>query len=201
MESINCPGCAKPIRVPDDVLGKRAQCPFCKSHFRAPIRSADGSLSTPVLFRKNPFAESRTLAPGTLLILVGLLSVLTSSVDIARSSADPEAFAAKTREFFEQMAEKQKSPELRDIGETTIKYLPVARIVFLILGLSTVAGGLATVRRRYHGLAMLGSVAALFNVYCYICILGFPIGGWALFTLMDREVRMQFVKQKPSVET
>lgn len=192
MESITCPGCQKPIRVPDDVLGKRAQCPFCKCQFRAPVRNSGGELTAPVLLPKRLFAQSRTVGPGVLLLVVGLLSTLMTGVDIARATADPEAFAAKTREYFDQLAETRKSPELREFGETTIKWLPVARVVFLSLGLLTAAGGLSMIRQRYHGLAMLGSVAAFFNVYCYICILGFPIGGWCLFVLMDPEVRKQF---------
>jgi hypothetical protein len=192
LESIICPGCQKSIRVPDDVLGKRAQCPFCTCQFRAPVRTPGGELTAAVLLRKNPFAESRSLGPGVLLMVVGLLSTLTTGVDIARASADPEAFAAKTREYFDQLAENRKSPELREFGETTLRWLPVARVLFLSLGLLTAAGGLSMIRQRRHGLAMMGSVAAFFNVYCYICFLGFPIGGWCLFVLMDPEVRKQF---------
>jgi hypothetical protein len=198
LDSITCPGCKTSVRVPADVLGKRAQCPFCHCHFRVPVRVADGSLAAPTLVRRNPFVESRTFGPGVLLMLVGLLASLTSTVDIARSLADPEEFAARTREYFDQIAEQRKSPELREFGETTVKWLPVARFGFLALGLLTTAGGIAMVRERYHSLAMLGSLAALFNMYYCSCILGFPIGGWALFTLMDPQVRLQFQKRLSS---
>lgn len=135
-----------------------------------------------------------------MLMLVGMLSVLTSAVDTTRSLADPEAFAAQTREYFDQVAEKRKSPELRGFGETTVKWLPIARIGFLGLGLLTIGGGLAMVRQRLHGLAMLGSLAAFFNVYYCACVLGFPIGGWCLYTLMDPEVRKNFLRPKARVE-
>jgi hypothetical protein len=192
LEFITCPGCAKTIRVPDDVLGKRAQCPFCQCHFRAPVRGNNGELSAPVLLRQSAIQSSPTLAPGFLLVIVGLFSMLMSGADIARSYADPEAFAAKTRDDFDEMAKRRESPELRDFGEFTIKWLPIARIGFFALGLMTVVGGIALVRQRYHGLAMLGSVSALFNVYYCSCVLGFPAGAWGLYVLMNPEVRALF---------
>lgn len=184
MESIACPGCQKTIRIPTDVVGQRAQCPFCKCHFRAPTRTADGSLTPAKLIRRNPFAESRTFGPGVALIFVGLLGTLTNAINVARAYSDPEEFARQTREAFE----KRGLPNV----ELTIEWMPVAQIGFLILSGLVVAGGVAMIRRRWHALAMVGSVCALFNVANYCCVLGIPVGGWALYVLMNPEVRGQF---------
>jgi hypothetical protein len=186
LESITCPGCQKPIRVPADVLGQRAQCPFCKCHFRAPVRADDGTLSPPVLLRKNPFAQSRTYAPGVALILVGLLGMMSNGLRVAHAYSDPEEFARQTRETFE----KAGFPE----AERTVRWMPLARVGFLVMGALVVGGGVAMVRRRWHGLAMIGGVSALFSVADCCCVLGFPAGGWALFVLRDPAVRAEFYR-------
>jgi hypothetical protein len=185
LESITCPGCQKPIRVPPDVLGQRAQCPFCKSHFQAPVRTADGTLTTPTLVRRNPFGQSRTFGPGAALIFVGLLGVITNTVQVVRAYADPDEFERQVRRDLEQM-------NLADYVERTIRWMPMVRAGFLILSALVFAGGVATLRKRRHGLAMLGSLGALFNVASCCCVLGFPAGAWALYVLKDPQVRAQF---------
>lgn len=201
MESIDCPGCKRPIRIPAEVLGQRAQCPFCKCHFRAPIRNSEGGLTTPSLIRRNPFAQSRTFGPGALLMFVGLVGLVANAANIARTYADPEAFAKQTREDFAEMARRGDSPKLEEYGEVTVTWLPIARIGFLALSLLTTAGAIAMLRQRRHGLALMGSVAALFNVANCCCVLGFPAGAWALYVLRNPEVRAQFQLQPSNGET
>ena len=190
MESVICPGCQKPIRVPADVLGQTAKCPFCKCRFQAPVRTPDGTLTEPQLHRRNPFAESKTFGPGLALIFVGLLGVLANVVKVGQMYADREEFANQVREDFDH------SP-FREYTEATIRWMPVVRIVFLGLSALVVAGGIAMLARRWHALAMLGSVAALFNVANYCCVLGFPAGASALFVLRNPEVRAQFQSRIP----
>jgi hypothetical protein len=191
VEPVTCPGCQKVIRVPEDVLGQTAKCPFCKCHFRAPVRTPLG-LMDPVLLRRNPFARSRTFGPGAMLLFVGLLGMLTNVVELAKIHTDREAFGKRTRDDFAAMAERSKTPELEEYGEVTVRWLPVARWGFLGLSLTTLAGGIAMLRQRAHGMAMLGSVAALFNVANCCCLLGFPAGAWGMFVLMNPEVRALF---------
>lgn len=191
LESIQCPGCKKPIRVPDEVLGQTAKCPFCKCHFQAPVRSQDGKLTTPQLTRRNPFAGSRTFGPGVLLIFLGLLGLLSNARIIGRAYSDPEMFADQTRQQLE-------SVKLDDYVDRTIKWMPTVRIGFLALNLLVIAGGISAIAQRWHGLAMIGSAAALFDAADCCCILGFPAGGWALFVLMNPGVRAQFTKPRPS---
>jgi hypothetical protein len=72
------------------------------------------------------------------------------------------------------------------------KSLPIARIGFFALGMVTVAGGIALMRQRWHALAMLGSISALFNLYYCSCVAGFPAGAWGLYVLLSPEVRALF---------
>jgi hypothetical protein len=136
------------------------------------------------MLRRNPFAESRTFGPGMALLFVGLLGVVSNSVQVARAYSDPEEFARQTREVFEQ----SKLPGV----ERTVRWMPVARIGFLALSAGVVLAGVAMLRQRWHGLAMLGSAGALFLVADCCCIIGFPVGGWALFVLRDPTVQRQF---------
>jgi hypothetical protein len=196
VEAVTCPGCEKPIRLPDEVLSRTARCPFCKCHFRAPIRTPEG-LTDPVLIKRNPFAASRTFGPGALLLFVGMVGTLTNVAEIAKTYADPEGFAKRTRDDFAEMARRGNAPQLEDYGEVTIRWMPVARWGFAGLSILNGAAGIAMLRRRWHSLAMLGGVAAMFNVANCCCIAGFPAGAWALFVLMNPEVRAQFHAPTP----
>lgn len=190
MESVTCPGCQRPIRVPDDVLGRRARCPFCKCHFRAPVRTPEG-LTAPQFLRRNPFADRRVL-PATFLLVAGVMGLLTNGLQVAQAYLDPDAFREQTRDFFDRAAERSKTPELRDQVPVTLEWLPRFRAVCAGLSLVTTAGAVSMLRARRHGLAMLGSVFAMFNVTNCCCFGNILIGGWALYTLLNPAVRAQF---------
>ena len=108
VESITCPGCQKAIRVPTEVLGQRAQCPFCKCHFRAPVRTPEG-LTDPALVRRNPFANRRVL-PGFMLLFVGLIGLVTNSFQAAKAYIDPQAFEDQLRESFNERPSDRTAP-------------------------------------------------------------------------------------------
>ncbi|HKA08378.1 MAG TPA: hypothetical protein VKD71_14050 [Gemmataceae bacterium] len=193
MESITCPGCQKAIRVPPDVLGQRAQCPFCKCHFRAPIRTADG-ITEPVLLRRNPFGNRRVL-PGMMLLLIGLIGFVTNAFQAIKAYSDPQAFEEQTRESFERAAEQSNTPEIRDKIPMTVEWLPRVRVVSAVLSLVTIAGAIAMLRARRHGLAMLGSIVAMLNIANVVnccCFASVLVGGWSLMVLLDPNVRAEF---------
>jgi hypothetical protein len=183
LESTVCPNCRKVVRIPAEALGQRAMCPFCKCHFQAPVRTPEG-LTEPVLLRRNPFAQSPTFAPGLVLLFVGLLGMISNGVQVSRAYSDPAEFERQTREVFE----RNKLPEV----ERTVRWMPIARGGFFIMSGLVALAGVAMLRQRRHGLAMLGSAAALFLVSDCCCLLGFPAGSWALFVLRDPVVRQQF---------
>jgi hypothetical protein len=185
-----CPNCRKAIRVPPDALGQKAQCPFCKCHFRAPVQSPEG-LTEPVLIRRNPFAN-RVTAPAVALLFIGLIGLVSNGIQTVRTYTDPEQFERQTREVFESAAERSKTPELRDKIPATLKWWPRIRLASSLLSLVTIAGAVSMLRQRSHGLAMLGSVVTMFNVANCCCFAGIFVGGWSLFVLMDPAVRARF---------
>jgi hypothetical protein len=190
LESTVCPNCRQVIRLPAEVLGQTAQCPFCKCHFRAPIRTPDG-LTEPVLIRRNLFAK-RAFAPGIALLLYGLLGLLFNGVQAVRGYADPETLNREMRDELEKAAERTNTPELREMIEPTLTWWPRIRLASAALSLVTIAGAVSMLREKRHGLAMLGGVTAMFNVASCCCFIGIALGGWSLFVLMNPDVRAGF---------
>jgi hypothetical protein len=124
------------------------------------------------------------------LLFVGLLGVLTNAVKVGQIYTDRAAFAERVHADFD-------GSTFQEYADATIRWMPFVRLGFLVLSGLVVAGGVALVARRWHGLAMIGGVAAMFNVANYCCMLGFPAGAWALFVLRDPTVRAQFGGQRP----
>ncbi len=220
MVVITCPACGKSVQLPDDMLGQSAVCPYCKSLFTAPARQDDGTLSIPVLRRTNPFADAPTRGPGLMMVLIGSVSLLFNGVELSRILLDWPAFQDRTRAQYAKDAETVRMVELKDKdaddpavreaadakaaeyaghAETTIRWWPPARGVFMGMGLLTALGGAAMIGRKRHPLAMLGCVAAMFNVMNYCCIPGMPVGAYSLYLLMNPAVRDSFSpKKQPS---
>jgi hypothetical protein len=201
LESIVCPGCQKTIRVPAEVLGQRAQCPFCKCHFQAPVRTPDG-LSEPVLmWRKVPWRRW-TVLPATLMLMVGVIGFFNNAVFALQSQFDVKLFEENTRSFFEQLAERTEKEEERDAIRAKVpgamRWRPTVSVASGLLSLVTIAGAIAVLRHSGYKLAMIASVVTMFNLANCCCFAGTFVGGYSLYVLMDPVVRAGFQKDKPA---
>ena len=200
VESVTCPGCQKAIRIPEEVLGQTAKCPFCRCHFRAPIRTPEG-LTEPTLARRNPFARHRTVFPATLMLMVGLVGFFNNAVVALQSQFDRPAFEASTRNFFEQLAGQAENEEdreaLRAKTAGALRWRPAVSIVSALLSLLTIAGAVTMLRRGSHKLAVLASFVTMLNVLNFCCFASIFVGGYSLYVLMDPEVRAQFRDSAP----
>jgi hypothetical protein len=189
--------------VPEDVLGQTAKCPFCKCHFKAPIRTPEG-LTAPVLLRRNPFARNRTAFPALLMLMVGLAGLINNAAVALKSYFDRPAFEASTREFFEQLAGQATSDEdreqIRARLPAALKWGPTVRAASATLSLVTIAGAVAMLRRRVYGLALFSSFVTMLNLANVCCCASVIVGGYALYVLMDPEVRASF-RASPGVST
>jgi hypothetical protein len=58
---INCPSCKGTVRVPEELLGKRVQCPRCQATFVAEIDDEPGP--APPAAAKSPVEVGETVAP------------------------------------------------------------------------------------------------------------------------------------------
>jgi hypothetical protein len=182
------------------VLGQRAQCPFCKCHFQAPIFNAEGSLSEPRLHRASPFANRR-VTPAIILLFASVLGAGQNLLQVGQASFDPQAYEEQTRQQLEKAKEQFDDPNQRNIVERTLTWRPRIQIASAVLSLVSLAGSIAMLRARRHGLAMLGSVVGMFNIANCCCFANILIGGWALSTLIKPDVRAEFeanrVRQQP----
>ena len=194
MESITCPGCQKPVRLPHDVLGQRAQCPFCKCHFRAPVRTPEG-LTDPELIRRSPLANRLTVA-GVVLLFVGTIGVFANGITAIQSVVAPDQFAAGTRQVFEGMApEGESGDHIREQVPAYIVWRPRIAVASAVLSLVTLAGAAAILRRRGHGFAMASCFVTMLNVGNPInccCFSGIFIGAWALSVVLSPTARAEF---------
>jgi hypothetical protein len=203
LEAVTCPGCQKPTRIPPDVLGQTAKCPFCKCHFQAPIRTPEG-LTEPVLLRRNVFGRHKTVFPATLMLLLGLVGLLNNGAVALQSQFAPEEFEAHTRDFFEDIANRAPDEEQREAVRARIpgalKWGPLVRAGFAVLGMVSVAGAVAMLRKRAYSLAVFAGFATMFNMALpsCCCVLNILVGGYSLYVLMDPEVRAEFRSPKPA---
>jgi len=200
VESVTCPGCQNAIRVPENVLGQTAKCPFCKCHFRAPIRTPEG-LTEPTLIRRNVFGQHRMVFPATLMLMVGLVGFFNNAVVALQSQFDRPAFEASTRNFFEQLASQtEKEDERESIRAKTagaLRWRPGVSAVSAMVSLVTIAGAVTMLRRRSHKLAVVASFATMLNVLNFCCFACIFVGGYSLYVLLDPEVRAQFRDSAP----
>jgi hypothetical protein len=195
LESIQCPGCQKPIRLPEETLGQIAKCPFCKCHFKAPIRTPEG-LTDPFLLRRNLFGRNRVVLPATLMLMLGMVGFFNNAVVAIKSQVDRDGFEADTRAFFEQLATKPEKEEDRDAIRAripaAIQWGPAVRVAAAAFGLVSIVGSITMLRRLAYSFTLLASFVTMFNVMQCCCFTSILVGGYSLYVLMDPEVRRSF---------
>jgi DNA-directed RNA polymerase subunit RPC12/RpoP len=189
LETIACPGCGKTIGVPHDQLEKVAGCPHCKTRFLA--SKPDDGPAAARLVKRNPFAGSRAILPGWVMFFFGLLAFGVNITLALNAFTDHEKFVESLTKSFQDAAEAAKDPSIMDRLEITITWYPWIRLFSSMLGLMGLVGGIGMIRTRWHTLAMFGCFATMLNVIGCCCI-NLPIGGWALFVLMNPEVKTLF---------
>jgi hypothetical protein len=185
MESIACPNCSKAVRVPSEQLGAMSACPFCKCRFIAE-KVGDGPAKARFV-RRNPLLESRAIIPGLVVFLMGMMALVYNGVEFVKATVDPELFAEQARESLKPFLKEDDN-----LVENTVKWVPRIRFVGIVLALLSISGGICMMKRRFHTFAMLTGFTHMFNVTGYCCF-GIPIGGWALYTLMNPQVQDEFI--------
>ena len=160
--------------------------------FHGPTKLPDGTYTPAKLILRNPFARSKAIMPGFVLLALGISSFIANGTMAIKAYADPEAFAERTQNEFGQMAEQKNMQSLREQIPAAIEWIPRIRATCAILGVVTVIGSIGMIRQRWYILAVLGCIAAMANIANICFILGVPIGGWGLLVILSREVKSQF---------
>ncbi len=128
--------------------------------------------------------DKKVKPPAIALIVLGALAVLASIYGFL-SPADPE----KIREAMQQGS---MSAEMVDwVVEWAGKIGILWNAVGLSLGVIVILGGVRMLKLQSWGLAFAGSIVAMIPCTC-CCVLGIPVGIWAIIVLLDKDVKAAF---------
>lgn len=137
-------------------------------------------------------AAASLAAPAMCMLLIGGLGFLCTGFQILTvKPADPGAVQEFARRF------GGDDPEARELFVKGFEFAQgpggtALRVFFLFHSLLIIAGALAMMNRRLYGLAVIGSLASMIYINYCCCLLGFPLGLWAMLVLMSPEVRDSF---------
>lgn len=137
-------------------------------------------------------AAASLAAPAMCMLLLGGVGFLCTTYQVLTiGPADPAAIQEFARKF------GGDDPEARQIIIDGFEFAQgpggtLLRVFFLFHSLLIIAGALAMMNRRLYGLAVVGSLASMIYVNYCCCLLGLPIGLWALLVLLTPEVRDSF---------
>lgn len=215
-ELIFCPACNHKLRVPSDLMGQRVQCPKCNTEFTAPPRTSapeggddrffaeprprsegdsDRLRSQPLDDWEDPQRQGPRLAgkgvilaPAIALIVIGFFALLGNAYTLFSVLANPAGFR-------QQM---QQIQAMFPAGGGAMPFDPVemvkvTSIVFMVISLLQMIGGVCMAQRRGYPIAIIGAVLAIMNCNnALICIPSFGIGIWAMVVLFMPTVRAHF---------
>jgi hypothetical protein len=202
--------------VPDELLGKTVRCPSCKATFDAHAEEAgiamidedappppprpsavadeheDDYGERPVRrrVRRSEVASSLTMAPGIAVLTVGILALLNGLFGGILFFALMGARGPGGQANFPGLG-----PGFPAGGPANPMQFMFQGLGSLIVGLCwgglVIAGGISIIRRKIYPLAMTGSIVGMVPCNC-CCVLGLPIGIWALVVLAKPEVKDAF---------
>lgn len=133
-----------------------------------------------------PQNSTKVQAPAIALIVVGALSLLGSIFGVINALiASPPVLPPDTPEFARQIAENSIGPAAAMIQG-----------LFILVALVILFGGVQMLRLKSRGLALTASILSMVNFGSCCCILGLPIGIWALVILLAADVKQLFELNK-----
>ena len=147
------------------------------------------------------FARSKVAAPAIALLVEGILFVLFALwgvVMAALSLAGLNPFVNSQREQFEQM-QQQNGPGAEFL-ETMMKMSEtmqgplglVLNLIPLTIAVVVIFGALRMKSLRSYGLALASAILGMIPCFSPCCLVGLPIGVWAIVVLMDPTVKQSF---------
>jgi hypothetical protein len=153
------------------------------------------------------YARSALGAPGTLLLLNGLLGLFLCTLLFAPTVVQPDIFIQAARNFVAQQPQgpdRKEAEEKLDEAEKEIQQNPNAvrienGIKLIVVGttnLLAIVGGFAMRRLGSYGLSMTGAIISIIPCVTGCCFTGMPLGIWALVVLVRPEVKAGFAAKR-----
>ncbi len=182
--NVNCPHCQHRSIVTQQHFGKTVKCPSCSNSFQVATpmpanepETIQVNTSPPPLTNSESTSSSeeirqRLMVPGIGLMVTGGLTTLMGLMFI------PALL------FPGLMGEQTPTDPLELIFNVFFM------ATTLILGIVMLHGSIKMIQLQSHSLSIAAGIAAM--VPCYCCLLGLPMGIWALVVLQDSEVKRAF---------
>lgn len=137
-------------------------------------------------------ALARVKSSATGLLVTGILNVLFSIISIASL-----AFMPKLVKELEPQLSQLHDPHLQEMLQKSLQtssgVLGLASNLFgLLLSLLILWGALKMKSLRSYEFSMTAAILAMLPCFTPCCLIGLPLGLWALMVLMKPEVKSQF---------
>ena len=150
------------------------------------------------------FARSKVAAPAIALLVEGIIFVLLAIwgvVMAALSLAGLNPLVNSQREQFEQMQQQNGAPAgASEFLETMMKMSEtmqgplglVLNLIPLTIAFVVIFGALRMKNLRSYSLALASAILGMIPCFSPCCLVGLPIGVWAIVVLMDPTVKQSF---------
>ena len=208
--NVNCPACTQIVRVPDSMQGMPVQCPRCYARFLSPRVQPDGTMNKAVVLsdeaadavvqqessRSNANGR-RVRIPAIIVLIAALIGAVLNGMGTFALWSDPDQFRQDTIQQLHEMAEQFNVPAIADNPEQAINTRRISVQVFLGVSILAIVGMIAALMQRFYILAVIGSLAGLFNVGELCCCLSFIPALWLLILLQDPNVVAAFRTTAP----
>lgn len=142
-------------------------------------------------------AKQQVKTPAVVLLVVGVLGVLAALVGIVNVFTMDQQFARVEEQWDKDpnlnAQQKQDLKKMLGTCRDALKVgLPVSVGLSVITGLVTIFGAVRMMNLSSRGMAMAGSIVCMFPCVSGCCLLGLPVGIWALVVLARPEVKAGF---------
>jgi hypothetical protein len=195
------------LKVPENLLGKTVRCPSCKTTFVAQAREEDaiamiddeprgpapgpgvsGAQTAPRRrAQASNAAASAVKGPAISLLVTGVLAILCGFLGGVYFLALPSALQQMNPQL-QQMNPQLGAPPPASVF---VGYAIGSIVGGLIWGSLVIAGAICMLRLRLYAMGMTGAIVGM--VPCSsCCVLGLPMGIWALVVLNRPEVKDAF---------
>ena len=142
-------------------------------------------------------AKEQVKTPAVFLLVVGVVGVLAALVGIVNVFTMDQQFARVEEQWDKDpnlnAQQKQDMKKMLGTYRDALKVgLPVSIGLSVITGLVTIFGAVKMMNLSGRGMAMAGSILCMFPCISGCCLLGLPVGIWALVVLARPEVKAGF---------
>ena len=138
-----------------------------------------------------PKANGKLMAPAIALLVIGLMGMVVSLFNLVFALVNPnQAIDPNAPEIIQEMQRNAGGPLAAGV-----------QAVFAIVNGLIILGAVYMLRLRSWGWAMTSSVLSMVNIGTCCCVVGFPVGIWAIVVLSMEDVKQLFASAKAGAQS